>query len=334
MISGTFQDGLAVVDIGFTTPPKYFRTDYDLHPFGTTQVIDFSGKAILQAKENERFLCQREGYLLKEVFSETFQIPVDAVKQKWIYGTIMDSYRNRAVIPSYDPTVIRWIFRGSELAEREAYSQKIVNIVSGKELLLPPGVKFGGCFEYGLTIAGIGIEHQGTDGLKAKQYGYIGKDGKFVIPPRYSRARNFQRNGFAQVEKDKVTFFIDRRGNRVSDQIGKTIFSEGLAVRYTSTGKRTNQVIDTKYKVVFTLPQGFEFDDDGLVFSSGLIRVRSTKMECTRDSRCYGYVDRRGKVAIAAQFRIANPFDQGLANVEANNQWSYINPQGKIIWKD
>lgn len=68
----------------------------------------------------------------------------------------------------------------------------------------------------------------------------------------------------------------------------------------------------------------------GLVIASpyreGLALVRET------ESRRYGYLDREGRIAIAARFAEAQPFSQGLAAVRerAGGPYGYIDPGGRM----
>ena len=55
-----------------------------------------------------------------------------------------------------------------------------------------------------------------------------------------------------------------------------------------------------------------------------------------RAGKLYGYVDRTGKIAIAAQYLSADDFFAGLARVDlpGNERGSLcIDPSGKVIWR-
>lgn len=337
-----FKDGLAIVDTSFvelkTTkglqvvdnisqkPPKYVRMDYEfLTSFGTSQIIDATGKVILQSQENERFLCQSEGYLVKEVISTKFK---------------PRSTTNESVIPQPQVSPADFtsginVLQGSDQDHVQHLSQKLVNIKTGKELSLPRTVKFVDCFSNGLAAVGTGMSNgTGPASIKAKQYGYIGKDGKFVIQPKFAFTQRFRSNGFAMVAREqRREFFIDRKERRVSDGKGNTIFSEGLAVLYTEAGEQTSTVVDSSRKVVFRLSSNLKFPystyDDILLFSGGLIPV------IDRKSGKYGYVNRAGKIVIPTQFTRADPFfnDIALISTSADLRHVFINKKGSIIWQ-
>src|SRR5678815_847526 len=50
---------------------------------------------------------------------------------------------------------------------------------------------------------------------------------------------------------------------------------------------------------------------------------------CIRDS--YGYIDRGGKWAIPPRFDEARPFAEGLAMVELDHAWGYIDHRAHIV---
>jgi hypothetical protein len=334
-----FKDGLAIVDTSFVElktakgfqvvdevsqkPPKYVRMDYEfLTSFGTSQIIDATGKVILQSQDNERFLCYSEGYVVKEVISATFK-PRSITNESMIPQPQVSPASGINVVKGWDHDHIKHL------------SQKLVNIKTGKELSLPPTVKFVDCFSNGLAVVGTGMsEGTGPASIKAKQYGYIGKDGKFVIQPKFAFTQRFRSNGFAMVAREQgKEFFIDRKARRVSDGKGNTIFSEGLAVLYTAAGKQTSTVVDSSRKVVFRLSSNLKFPDstydDTVLFSGGLIPV------IDRKSGKYGYVNRAGKIVIPTQFTLAYSFvnDIALVRTSGNMPNAFINKKGSIIWQ-
>jgi hypothetical protein len=47
----------------------------------------------------------------------------------------------------------------------------------------------------------------------------------------------------------------------------------------------------------------------------------------------YGFVDTTGKLVISTQYYGAEDFDHGLALVQTREGISYIDADGKVIWK-
>lgn len=47
----------------------------------------------------------------------------------------------------------------------------------------------------------------------------------------------------------------------------------------------------------------------------------------------YGYVDKSGEMAVAPRFDCATEFSEGLAAVEINDEWGFIDKSGTFIIK-
>ncbi len=326
-IISEFIDGLAIVDTTYMKPPKYFKADINMNPFGTSQVIDITGKVILQSKENERFLCHSEGYVVKEVISETYEVRA-AIKKAADALNFPDFVQDE--MKPKDENVL-----GGE--EDEKYlSHKLVNIKTGKELIISPEIKYIECFHNGLASVGKGIVGLGAGMFMGEKNGYINKDGKIVIDLKYFSAANFESNGIASVSESKHAedLFIDQKEQRFSAGKGKTVFNEGLAILYTENGKPTSTVIDSTGKVVFKLPPNLKFSwlapANGFTkFSSGLIPVEDIERQKA------GYVNRTGEVVIPVQLGRAEPFFNGIGKIGlSDGRSALINAKGKIIWEE
>jgi hypothetical protein len=355
-----FKDGLAIVDTSFVElkasqslqvvdqvskkPPKYVRMDYEfLSSFGTNQIINTAGEIVLQSKENERFLCQAEGYVVKEVIDAAHQprSPLAQAKPSIASSSGSTNIPQPQVSPPDFANGIS-VLQGWDRNDVQHLKQKLVNIKTGEELNMPSAVRYVGCFSNGLAVAGTGMSGgNGSASVKAKQNGYIGKNGKFVIRPKFTFAQRFESNGFALVgtQPDKELSFIDRTGRKASYGKGLTIFSEGLAILYTDNGTKTSTVVDTSRKIVFRLPANLRFpgssqydgyDRNGtIIFSDGLIPVINQK------TQKYGYVNRTGKVIIPPQFTSAGRFINGVALVgtAGKRDNTLINVKGSTLWK-
>lgn len=122
---------------------------------------------------------------------------------------------------------------------------------------------------------------------KDGKIGYIDKNGREIVPPRYTYALNFSEGrGLAKIGSDYV--LVDKSG-RESDRLSYSYiekFSGGLAMAEKVT----------------------------LDFSGGrLNRERRT-----------GYIDPSGREAIAPQFEKGQGFSEGLAAVRIGGLWGYI----------
>ena len=207
------------------------------------------------------------------------------------------------------------------------------------------------------------------DGLAEVQIGHkqgmIGRDGKFVINPKYLLIGPY---GFEGGEFGKVKIFGPfRDGLAVVSIAGKRRcirpdgsyafsdeydwsgnFSEGLAAveiydQETSEGKMIKSgkfYIDTSGNKVITIPDDVIQGSLG-EFHSGLASFEMTEEKVYRGLDQYkfwrtGFIDKTGKIAIEPQFDRALNFDSGIAAVwigqPPENRMGYIDVKGKFIW--
>lgn len=52
-----------------------------------------------------------------------------------------------------------------------------------------------------------------------------------------------------------------------------------------------------------------------------------------RSANKYGYIDKKGNMALEARFDFAAPFHQGLGYVNLGREAAYITPQGTEVWR-
>lgn len=153
-------------------------------------------------------------------------------------------------------------------------------------------------------------------------FGFIGRDGQVVIPPKlshpcnyYGDAFDFKAEGLVLTQVGDKWGFADKTGKIVLEFERAGHFAEGLApVRI--EGKLG--FVDPNGRVVIT-PQ-FE---DALPFSEGLAAVRLNDKS--------GFIDRTGRIVIAPQFQQAVGFRDGMAAVQINEKWGYIDRSGKVV---
>lgn len=161
-----------------------------------------------------------------------------------------------------------------------------------------------------------------------RRVGYIDRDGKVVIEPRFEMAADFGDGlaGFRDKSHD-AWGFIDRAGKRMIppkyEQIGR--FSEGLcAVRedglwgfITTEGK---WAIKPRYAEARQFLEGFA---------------------AVREGDLWGYINAEGKWAIHPAYDNFDfyahpgdprPFENGVAQVTLNGKRIYINKAGEQVW--
>ena len=131
------------------------------------------------------------------------------------------------------------------------------------------------------------------------KYGFVDRDGKFLIQPQYDHASDFS-EGLARVCVDSRWGFIDHAGAFVIPPQYPSAgdFHEGLAVAQPT--KEQAQAAGVGPPDMFGNP------------------------------RC-GYIDRTGKFVIPPQFPRAGRFSEGLAYVKAENIEGFIDRTGTLV---
>ena len=155
-----------------------------------------------------------------------------------------------------------------------------------------------------------------------EKMGFIDRNGKMVIKPKFDWALPFE-NGLAGVEIDKMYGAIDKSGRVIVPLIyEKSLsFSEGVA-QVTLNGKYF--FIDTSGKKVIQPPNDNGYDSFTFGFSEGLVSWRF-------ENGKWGFLNKNGEAAIPGIFDFAWMFSEGLAAVEIENKWGYIDRTGIMV---
>src|SRR5215471_4324224 len=152
-------------------------------------------------------------------------------------------------------------------------------------------------------------------------WGYKDATGKWAIPAKYNDAGDFK-DGLARVQVGDKWVTIDTHGAEVHEEkrkirpIGPA--SEGLTL---SADTDLLGWVDSSGKPAFP----FRKYDEAHNFSNGRARIRVDGM--------YGFLDTGGKLVISMQYNGAEDFDHGLALVQTREGISYIDADGKVVWK-
>lgn len=158
-------------------------------------------------------------------------------------------------------------------------------------------------------------------------YGYIDREGKFVINPQFSYATVF-RDGVALVKTtgDKPKFgYINPEGKFMIQPlyIHATVFNEGIAFVVAENAAPT--AINVRGETLFTLQNA----EQVTYFKEGLAAFSVTT---DNEGEKWGFVDTEGKVKISPQFLSAGSFSEGKCGVSSEkNKYGYINTEGKYI---
>ncbi|WP_078380088.1 WG repeat-containing protein [Sutcliffiella halmapala] len=158
--------------------------------------------------------------------------------------------------------------------------------------------------------------------ITGTKWGYINEAGKFVFPPQYEEASEFQTNGLAIV-RQKGAGIINQSGNYVvlPKYSSISLYSEGRAVVMDEHG---SMVVDEAGKVL---------NLKAYPFISSFQEQRAVFQDIVNDGQTvYGYLDLNGKPVIPARFQYANDFKDGKALVQINAaHYALINRSGKQL---
>jgi hypothetical protein len=148
-----------------------------------------------------------------------------------------------------------------------------------------------------------------SEGLVAvrtkKKYGFIDRNGNFVIKPRFNDASNFS-EGLAAVEVGCVSGYINTKGKII---------------------------IKPKFNIVGNF-------SDGLAGVEPISKDFECSVASFHDNM--GYIDKTGKMVIPPNFGRSFDFSNGIAQVSFGEPWDvigavgkrgYIDKTGKYIWK-
>jgi hypothetical protein len=85
----------------------------------------------------------------------------------------------------------------------------------------------------------------------------------------------------------------------------------------------------------WAIPPRYDYPDPWLILEiSRSIPRFSEGLAAVFQGGKFGYVDRRGKIAIPFQFAEAGDFAEGLAPVAMGGERGYINRAGEFVWRE
>jgi hypothetical protein len=178
---------------------------------------------------------------------------------------------------------------------------------------------------------------------KGEKWGFIDTTGKLIIPitlpfKDMQHPGPYFSNGLCMLQYeyqgyDQAVKYIDKSGKDIINNTNYykgSSFSEGIALVLTQAGKFV--FIDIKGAVVPAQPKVPVFSDvNGFnPFSEGLSHYFDQK------AGKYGYINKKGGIAIDPVFENAEPFSEGLALVKkttetGEDKWGFIDKTGKVV---
>ncbi|HEU0137527.1 MAG TPA: WG repeat-containing protein, partial [Flavobacterium sp.] len=192
------------------------------------------------------------------------------------------------------------------------------------KIIIKPQFDEAGKFSEGLALVSIGLNK-----------GFINDKAEFIIEPKYRCAFSFS-EGVAPVAEDcrGSWGYIDKKGATVIeprfDWAGQ--FSDGLAKVLVSLDKNSSEgktgYIDKTGK--FAIEPRFSYSER---FSDGLAMFAEDKKREDGMSAYFNrkaFIDTKGNV-VSPFFDKAESFSEGLAAVEIDNRWGFIDKSGNII---
>jgi hypothetical protein len=160
--------------------------------------------------------------------------------------------------------------------------------------------------------------------IGGSKWGYINAKGKFILPPIYDHAADFQDNGLAVVGLIDKSGIIDEKGYFIVKPKYDTIqpFLEGRSVVNDHAGFK---VIDESGKEI--TEKAYALIDPE--YKEGRVEA----VEIDKDGNyLYGYLNKRGKVVIPVIYESASDFTEGRALVKSKGgQYHLIDLTGKIL---
>jgi hypothetical protein len=258
--------------------------------------IDLTGKLAIKPQ-----------FIFANDFAEGLAAVLPPQNTKWGF---IDRSGNFAIPPQFDQ--VDWAF--SEGLAAVEISKKWGFIDQRGGLAVP--LKYDKVDTFSETLSSVVL------GAKA---GFVDRSGNEVIPLRYDGAGFFS-EGTAVVNVDGKSIYIDKQGTQIIAasfaQAGP--FREGRAWFQQAKGqplgfmdKNGAVVVPPKFDFVFSFSEGF-----AIVHTGGT-------------SGKWYYIDRAGKQAFSAKFRIAeaggSDFSEGLSGIGPDDKFGYIDHNGKMI---
>ncbi len=161
------------------------------------------------------------------------------------------------------------------------------------------------------------------------KYGFIDREGAFVLKPQYDLAYPFSENGLAKVSDGTHVRFIDRSGRTHIGPIGSAYLG-GDGPHTVESYEALRRFLPESwtggyYSIQPAELQAMRADVVGFGFSDGLAPFRDSRQR-------FIYIDRRGRTVVGPKWNGGLGFYRGLALVADDRLMAYIDRTGKIVW--
>jgi hypothetical protein len=157
---------------------------------------------------------------------------------------------------------------------------------------------------------------------KGENVGYINAKGEMAVPAMYDQATQYS-CGFGRVKLAGNYFFLDKNGKNVNDAPN---FSDGCDpyFYYNCLCYRAGEywgMVDNNFKTIIQPA----YDFLGYMSEEGLVEFNLP------NSDKYGYLNKKGEVAIPANYDNTDRFLDGVATVKVGEKWGAIDKNGQFV---
>ena len=194
-------------------------------------------------------------------------------------------------------------------------------------------------------------------------YGYINKDGDFIIKPQFLAATEFS-DGLACVLSGSISIdenvIISKFQKHTLEMLEPIINKKFKSLGEVKTALKSLSLNDEEIdRLLF--PSTLEGETSGIIlnfegwgfidktgefviepqfdgkgsFSEGLaaIPVKNYDSYWEREGILWGYIDKTGEFVIEPQFEVARSFSEGVAPVKLDDKYGYIDKTGNMVIK-
>lgn len=193
------------------------------------------------------------------------------------------------------------------------------------------------------------------NGESVTRWGYVGKDGSFVIEAKFLAADSFADNGLAAVKTRDGWGYIRKDGTPVVNpqfDMAYSFTDKGLALvkigeKYGYINRAGAYVIVPRFEDARSFradgtAQVKEFGKWGVINTKGEYTINPQFDEISTVSSCgltrvmtdgkYGYIEKSGVYAINPTYTFAKDFAaNGLALVEKDGEYGFINKKNELV---
>ncbi|MEO8131655.1 MAG: WG repeat-containing protein [Bryobacteraceae bacterium] len=178
---------------------------------------------------------------------------------------------------------------------------------------------FAGMSQFTDGVAAALINQAVGGGMVATAWGFVDKEGKYLIQPRFESVTPFGEGLIGVRKLGGAWGYVDIKNQQVItpqfQEVGP--FSQGLA---SAKDKHLRWGFIDKSGKYIIAPQFIAAN----AFSEGLAAVYLNNK--------WGFIDKAGKFVIPPKFDGATQFNDGLALVKIGEKESYVDRAGKTVW--